>query len=870
MCCAACVFIGPTHIILALFRVLLLHDFGNSSSWQQILSPRLDENKIKADCEQLYVVLKNCDAPDQGARDGESIKTLYRLVFLLSYRHGSKLMAITTTTASYLCHHPMLPVILVEILRDSKNIKVCAYVLDILSKLVLKNAIVGETERKAIRRVFHEPHHFRTLLQALRNMDTRYQVLVDVTDSTDEETTQAHDMQVRFLKIINCLYSRKGQSQISLITEFNVEFIGRHFVKHAMSNMEISRCMLPLIKTFCRNKKNCELICDQAFVLAFVTLVPAVKRYPAGISILRFLSRSPEAMAELCQSEAVHHFVVQTAIHHAEKSTHRKYLMSTMYRLAKSSYGMQLLKNTSLWLSLLEFFMKSDRLEELRQRMSFTRAYTILHRGVTNKFVMATPLLIDFDLPGDIQAYICDRANHHSSDDSDNDEEEEEDELRNARSRTVSAENEDDDNDDSDNDNDEEGEEDERMETKEEDDKDNEMQTENHHDVNDEKNFQQFFAEFNDFHENNQQGCELFKSKIHRHALIDRLALPDLLPHLENDNDGYLTADINHYSTDQLYSKIVSMKNNLATFQPVVIYDLDELITQNQHQDVNIPNIEDIHMNYLNAECDMMSTEVLHFESRFECGNLRKVEQIGEYEYNLFISPDANMACGLQWFYFQVSGMRALATYAFNIVNLQKCNSQFSYGLQPVMFSVLSYALNSRGWRKCGSELMYYGNEYICSESNKQYRTLRFCITFEYNGDVCYFAYHYPYTYTRLMHVALASFTLPNDNVYVRVEELTKSVGGFNTVPLITITARNTEKTQFEERKLVFLTSRVHPGESNASWIIEGAMRFLLTDEETAQCARENYIFKIIPILNPEGVIYGKRCRKQCLLSIPT
>lgn len=90
MCCAACVFIGPTHIILALFRVSLLHDFGNSSSWQQILSPRLDENKIQADCEQLYVVLKNCDAPDQGARDAESIKALYRLVFLLSYRHGSK------------------------------------------------------------------------------------------------------------------------------------------------------------------------------------------------------------------------------------------------------------------------------------------------------------------------------------------------------------------------------------------------------------------------------------------------------------------------------------------------------------------------------------------------------------------------------------------------------------------------------------------------------------------------------------------------------------------------------------------------------------------------------------------------------------
>lgn len=35
--------------------------------------------------------------------------------------NGIAVMAITTTTASYLCHHPMLPVILVEILRVSPN-----------------------------------------------------------------------------------------------------------------------------------------------------------------------------------------------------------------------------------------------------------------------------------------------------------------------------------------------------------------------------------------------------------------------------------------------------------------------------------------------------------------------------------------------------------------------------------------------------------------------------------------------------------------------------------------------------------------------------------------------------------------------------
>lgn len=58
---------------------------------------------------------------------------------------------------------------------------------------------------------------------------------------------------------------------------------------------------------------------------------------------------------------------------------------------------------------------------------------------------------------------------------------------------------------------------------------------------------------------------------------------------------------------------------------------------------------------------------------------------------------------------------------------------------------------------------------------------------------------------------------------------------------------------------MVFLTSRVHPGETNASWIMDGILDFLLDENnDKAANAREHYIFKIIPMLNPEGVIYGK------------
>lgn len=57
----------------------------------------------------------------------------------------------------------------------------------------------------------------------------------------------------------------------------------------------------------------------------------------------------------------------------------------------------------------------------------------------------------------------------------------------------------------------------------------------------------------------------------------------------------------------------------------------------------------------------------------------------------------------------------------------------------------------------------------------------------------------------------------------------------------------------------VVLTARVHPGESNASFIMEGLLDYLLSPE--AKYLRSKFIFKVLPMLNPDGVIYGNyRC----------
>lgn len=62
----------------------------------------------------------------------------------------------------------------------------------------------------------------------------------------------------------------------------------------------------------------------------------------------------------------------------------------------------------------------------------------------------------------------------------------------------------------------------------------------------------------------------------------------------------------------------------------------------------------------------------------------------------------------------------------------------------------------------------------------------------------------------------------------------------------------------FQEKEVIILTARVHPGESNSSWVMEGVLEFLLGDSPAACLLLKKFIFKIVPMLNPEGVIHGK------------
>lgn len=87
-----------------------------------------------------------------------------------------------------------------------------------------------------------------------------------------------------------------------------------------------------------------------------------------------------------------------------------------------------------------------------------------------------------------------------------------------------------------------------------------------------------------------------------------------------------------------------------------------------------------------------------------------------------------------------------------------------------------------------------------------------------------------------------------------------KTLAGVN-CDYLTVTSRDKIE-NISQRKCVVISARVHPGETVGSWMMRGVLNFI-TDPNSheAKLLRENFIFKIIPMLNPDGVINGNyRC----------
>ncbi|GIL75186.1 hypothetical protein Vretimale_7859 [Volvox reticuliferus] len=254
------------------------------------------------------------------------------------------------------------------------------------------------------------------------------------------------------------------------------------------------------------------------------------------------------------------------------------------------------------------------------------------------------------------------------------------------------------------------------------------------------------------------------------------------------------------------------------------------------------------------------SDDTLVFESRYESGNLRRAVQVYPYEYDLILRPDINTRGHTQWFFFSVTNTRAGCRYKFNIINLLKEDSLYNDGMRPLVHSAKAQAGRGLGWHRAGSRISYYANTIRRGRSGKTYYTLTFTLTTEFDNDLVHVAHCYPYTYTDLQRYIRSLELDPLRRHQLRRETLATSLAG-NAVDVLTITSPTDDPEALKRRKGVVVSARVHPGESNASWMMKGVLDFLMGPSLDARILRDAFVFKIIPMLNPDGVITGNyRC----------
>ncbi|CAM9859582.1 unnamed protein product [Bubo scandiacus] len=247
----------------------------------------------------------------------------------------------------------------------------------------------------------------------------------------------------------------------------------------------------------------------------------------------------------------------------------------------------------------------------------------------------------------------------------------------------------------------------------------------------------------------------------------------------------------------------------------------------------------------------------LIFEARFESGNLQKVVKVNEFEYQLTLRTDLYTSRRTQWYYFQVNNVQAGMPYRFTIVNFTKHNSLYKCGLRPLLYSEADAKKHEVGWRRTGDEIKYYKNN--AGQGRRQYFALTWTFQFPHDQDTCYFAHCYPYTCSNLQEYLVAISKDPVKSKFCKIHFLCRSLAG-NIVYVLTITSppRSGKGTK---KAAVILTARVHPGETNSSWVMKGFLDYILGDSDKAQLLRDNFVFKVAPMLNPDGVIVGNhRC----------
>jgi hypothetical protein len=226
--------------------------------------------------------------------------------------------------------------------------------------------------------------------------------------------------------------------------------------------------------------------------------------------------------------------------------------------------------------------------------------------------------------------------------------------------------------------------------------------------------------------------------------------------------------------------------------------------------------------------------------SNFEGGNVGKVEHVSPNHLRCAVqgqSDQDHRNRQADWYYFKLTNL-ARAPLTIDLVDL---TGEYNYrspaysvtkGTRPV------YSSDGVTWT-------HFSDSEVSWDEKEPHLTLHFVPT----GDHIWIAHVPPYTNKDLAKL-LDSF---RGSPYLEIQSVGRTVEG-REMPLLTIT---NPKSRVSEKKVIWLMFRQHAWETGSSWTGDGAIRFLLSDDERARRIRDENIFKIFPMADPDGVATG-------------
>jgi hypothetical protein len=229
------------------------------------------------------------------------------------------------------------------------------------------------------------------------------------------------------------------------------------------------------------------------------------------------------------------------------------------------------------------------------------------------------------------------------------------------------------------------------------------------------------------------------------------------------------------------------------------------------------------------------------FNKNFEGASLGRIEVLGPATFRCNVEGQQD-ARGhnrqTSWFYFRMDHVKGRA------ITLTLCDFVGEYNDKPGAVAmgpgiVPVFSADGRTWA-------HFAESAAAWDDVKKELTL----TFTPDGDSIYVAHIAPYTTADLARLLADVKTSPN----AKIEMIGKSLQNRD-LTMVTVTDASTPD---EGKRVIWLQARQHAWEAGTSWIMDGALRFAVGDDDAAKQLRRTTVCHFTPMVDPDGVANGR------------